>query len=659
VEIMTAALSRTYEILRKEFEDKEFTRQEAVDLLVKEDPKYNKIYVDKITHELEKNGALLKDWGVSALDQRKSIYRLIDPEDFKKAYVLYRKFHDATIRETSLQGIIDELWSLIIHHLKDKVDSTLLPSQLTNIIDSVISGEASRSRDLQVVKKIDVSALSDDEADNIKEILKLFDASGNYYRSITNVYLEFKEMAKRIERGEFQLTVSEFLTVDGIPLKTREEITNRDLCPVCLKFPQSFQAQALITGQPKTDSRYQLYMGARSQMKVCSWCYMAGYVDLPLSTIRKEGQAITKLKEYIYINSPLTREDIKAIIDRSKGVALAEKARDEELAGKEDTFISELTDGEKRRFRDFAVLGTRKGLVRMEAFILPFQFDFCTTVGVNFPPDQLIALGEKVSGFVKEKLIAATLYDIYELTKGEVQYGYVGQGNLSIFGKIIDVDEARKANQIYEVCNKNRVDFRFDARIFEMFFFEPNGAINAIFRAFFKKEDIFRPGAEKVKEVIDMVDPLANKEDWIFNWGLKLVEFLVERRLIWGASSFHKPQNLGGGTWSSVDLTKWIQNFKMVRDKDSAREWGKRILNALNAGNTVDKEKRPPNKEIVDKLMNLIEEFVSNAERGKMPFSNLSRKVADMDLFLLFYYTHKIKRPREEEVLPGDKFIND
>ncbi len=641
------SLLKTYKFLWVKFGEREFSRQEALSALRENDPSLERGYIDKLTYELENAGALLKDWGTSSLDRRRSIYRLVRPEDFEEADQLEKSFAETAHQEGGLSEIIDSLWRYVREKLASKLDMKVIPKRLSNRVDSVISGKSSR-KSLALVKAADLSKLSKDEAQHTAEILKLFDASGNYYRSVTNVYLEYKRMKKLLEEGRFDLRVAEFITFDGRPLKTFKEVENRKLCPICRRYTQAFKAQALITGEPKTDSVYQLYREARSQIRVCPWCFLAGYVDLPLATIRKEGQAITKVKQYLYLSSPLSRQTLKELIQKVKGRSpkSSEEEDSTQFLDEEDPLIRDLTDGEKHRIQDFPVLGTRQGLVRVEGFVLPFGQEFTQTVGISLSPEQLVALGEKVSGFVKEKLTAAMLYDLWEYTKGQVHYGRIGRGTLSVLGKEVKPEEAKLANRIYRICDRNREDFRFNPGIFELFFFNPHEAMNGILRAFTRRSESYRPRAEKIEEVIEMAEPIVNKKDWVFQWGLKLTDFLVNNRLIRGARSFHKP---GGGTWSSVDLSKWLQNFKMVRDENTAREWAKRVLTALNAGNTVDGEKRPPNKETVDELMTLIEEAISQCNHRKLSLSDFSRRIANMDLYLLFYYTHKVRPPREAE----------
>ena len=100
MDLLLNALLKAYDILWRAFGDNDFTRQEAIDILSREDPKlYDEIYVDKITYELENAGILIKDWGISALDRRKSVYRLVNSEDFKKARELNRKFMESIVSE--------------------------------------------------------------------------------------------------------------------------------------------------------------------------------------------------------------------------------------------------------------------------------------------------------------------------------------------------------------------------------------------------------------------------------------------------------------------------------------------------------------------------------------------------------------------------------
>ncbi|MEM2915335.1 MAG: hypothetical protein QXH91_08070, partial [Candidatus Bathyarchaeia archaeon] len=83
---------------------------------------------------------------------------------------------------------------------------------------------------------------------------------------------------------------------------------------------QEQKAQALISGYPKTDSIYHIYKGEiRGMINLCGWCFLAGYVDLPIATILREGQSISKEKEYLYISSPLSREELQQLLDYISG----------------------------------------------------------------------------------------------------------------------------------------------------------------------------------------------------------------------------------------------------------------------------------------------------------------------------------------------------
>ena len=132
-----------------------------------------------------------------------------------------------------------------------------------------------------------------------------------------------------------------------------------------------------------------------------------------------------------------------------------------------------------------------------------------------------------------------------------------------------------------------------------------------------------------------MVETVSHK-DWIFNLGQEMVEYLVDNGLLQWAKSFYKP---GGETWSGVDLVKWLQNFKMVRDEDSLREWGTRILYALK------KEDRAY-QENVDRLMKLSEKIMADCKANNMSLGEFSRRITDMDLYLLFSYTHNEEKER-------------
>lgn len=628
--LLSPALEVSYRHLWKTFGARSFSRAEALDSLQEARVGLEKAAFNKIVHELENLGALETDWGGSPLDKRKSMYRLTSPEDLEKASLLSEEFLQSLPQEKPLSEILDDLWKHITETLSEKLDFPFFPESLSRLIRNAAQGECSR-RNLSIIDKVNLSHLPKEEAKIFIDILKLFDASGNYYRSVSNVLLEYEKMKRWLKEGEFNLAVSQYIKVDGAPVKESQIVENSKVCPVCLTFPQGIQAQAMITGEPKTDSRYQLYRGSRAQMRICHWCFIAGYVDLPLSTIRKAGQAITKRKEYLHIDSSLSRGELQRLIDLSQGKPHAEIAAEEEAEPlEEDPLISDLTDEEKRRIRDFSVLGAGRGLTRLDGFVLPLEFDFSRKIGIAFPPGQLIALEEEASGFVKKKLVAATLYDLHKLTRGSVHYGKIGTGLLSMFGKQINVEEARQANLIFQICDKNRENFVFPVGVFELFFAHPREAVNGILRINMRREARFRPRSEKIEEVLKMAREIADQDDWIFRLGWELVEYLLDNGLIQWATSFHKS---GGDTWSGVDLVKWIHNFKMVRDRDSLREWCTRVVYALK------KEDRAYQANIQE-LVNLENKIGQECENHKLGLGEFSRRIANMDLYLLFSYTH-------------------
>jgi len=261
--------------------------------------------------------------------------------------------------------------------------------------------------------------------------------------------------------------------------------------------------------------------------------------------------------------------------------------------------------------------------------------DFISLAGACFPFESLIAMrGAKASGSVKKALVSATFYDLYNVTKGSLHYGRLGDGLFSIFGEKIELDEMRRANTIYNICSKYaRTKFDLNTGLFMLFFDEPRKAANLIFRR-------MKLGLDKTLEVIDMVEEVSDK-DWVFDLGLEITGTLVDLGLIPKAGSFWKSRT---DTFSGVELVKWLQNFKMVRDENSARNWATRVIHGIKR-----ERGSGPNQEEVKKIMDMIEKVIQRCAEKKMKLSEFSRKIADMDLYLVFYYNQKMRKVEEGE----------
>lgn len=75
----------------------------------------------------------------------------------------------------------------------------------------------------------------------------------------------------------------------------------------------------------------------------------------------------------------------------------------------------------------------------------------------------------------------------------------------------------------------------------------------------------------------------------------------------------------------------------MVRDPDSARAWGARLVSGYRR-----EQGRGPNQELVNKVLSLVSDIVTTCNDKGCALGDFARTVADMDLYLLFYYNHGI-----------------
>ncbi|MHC1567069.1 MAG: hypothetical protein ACXQS7_05705 [Candidatus Syntropharchaeia archaeon] len=570
---------------------------------------------------LERSGYIMKR--ETPFDMREKLYRVIPPTVLEEIKELQKE----KIGGKSLDSIVDSLWKLIKEKIKEISGFEAELDGFSEIVERVAEGKEKRDKlkiiDKQKIKKLDKSLQRD-----VEELLKLFDGSGNYYRSITNVLLEYKKMMRWIEEGKFSVSLPEYALFDGVPLLKRKEIKNTKLCPICREYEQKQGAQALICGNPKTDSVFHLYRGgSRALINLCGWCFLAGYVDLPISTIRKEGQSVGKEKEYLYISSPISNVTMQKLLDFISG-------RKEDIEVETDLnedFLSFIGEG----WDSLSVLGmSKERLSNLKGFALPSINDFISLAGARFPFESLIAMkGAKVSGSVKKALVSATFYDLYKVTRGSLHYGRLGEGMFSIFGEEIELDEMRRSNMIYNICSRYARN-RFDLNIglFMLFFGEPRKAANLIFRKMDRSG--YSLGLDKTLEVINMVEEISEK-DWVFDLGLEITGTLVDLGLIPKAGGFWKSRT---DTFSGVELVKWLQSFKMVRDDNSARNWATRVIHGIKR-----ERGSGPNQEEVKKIMDMTEKVIQKCSEKKMKLSEFSRKIADMDLYLVFYYNQKMK----------------
>ena len=146
-----------------------------------------------------------------------------------------------------LEAGIEKLWCMVRTTLLTLMPELSLPQSVTCGIRNVVEKRVSRSSLALVEPNKDVlKALETNDkklAGDIKELLKLFDASGNYYRSVTNILLELLKMQAAVSAGEYNLPLAQVILLDGQQLlidrdKHCKRIENAVLCPICRRFPQ-------------------------------------------------------------------------------------------------------------------------------------------------------------------------------------------------------------------------------------------------------------------------------------------------------------------------------------------------------------------------------------------------------------------------------------
>lgn len=594
--------------------------------------------------------------------------------------VLETQHQDAPQTVTPLAEAIDRFWALCVAALSARIDLSAVPKQPGRLTLKRAAGKA-RPANLQIVKKVNLDHLDRSERNHIEEILKLFDASSNAYRSITNALLEYEKLHRDLAEGKYDLRVGDYASIDGAPLKSLEPVPNESLCPVCRRSKQSQTALALITGNPKMDSVFQTYRSSqatRTSMRVCSYCFTAGWVDLPAALINKTGQSVNKGREYLFITTPLARDDIQRLLDvisrREIGVTVPEE--EVELV----TITEEPADGERRPeekfegnedlslatfgrfleekygiegFDSLSVLGlSAQRLRELRGFTLPSANPLQQVVAVRVPVERLVG-EDKVSGAVRRELMKATMYDFWQITSGSLHYNrIVNDVPFSVDGQPIELEDMRRANVAYRIADRYARVGRYrqlNPGLFMMLLSHSREAANSILRARHRVKR-YAPGKEKVKEVIELTESIA-QQDWKFDLGLRIVGTLVEVGLLKKAEGFR----YGPGpndVFTGVELVKWLQRLKMIRDETSARAWGNMLLNALKRGDLAYKEYiqaqggqiSAPGKETVRKILDLVEGedgIIQTCAQHGGKLSELARDIANMDYYLLFYYNQR------------------
>jgi len=273
-------------------------------------------------------------------------------------------------------------------------------------------------------------------ADDVEELLKLFDWSQNAYRSLTNILLESIKMQAYVAAGTFALPLAQVALLNGQPLAVTASPPNAELCPVCQRFAQEVRAPTLITGRSEGDSNYYTFKQREGAISICRWCFIVGYVDLPIASFVKEGQSVIKGREYLLLTSPLPKEKLQRLVD------FVRQGRTEVIEGgdQEESTVSvaELAElqammGVAGGYDELAVLGiSRQRLSYLKGFVLPMVNVLSNLVGIRVPAERLVG-EDKVSGAVHRELVKATMHDLHLATGAiSMHYNVVAEAPFSV-----------------------------------------------------------------------------------------------------------------------------------------------------------------------------------------------------------------------------------
>lgn len=555
--------------------------------------------------------------------------------------------------EFLLDRAIDDFWRLCRTELERRgVDLNFIPLDLSKLIHSYANKQVGR-QDVMIAKSAKLDALPEKSQKFADVILKLFDASSNGYVSVTNILLEYHKLQEEINAGRYQLQIENFASIDGMSINLQEHIENAEQCPVCHRFSQSISAAALIIGNPQSDSLFQTYRsGERTNMRICRYCFCAGWVDLPASKITKTGQNVNKGREYLFVNTALSQASLEELLHR---LCKTELISDDDSTGDADDQSPEVEDpndqSEIAEFMKFlqdtfgieagdslAVIGmSSRRLREIRGFVLQSSNKLQRTLVLRVPLEKIVGEG-KVSGAVRRELIKAAMYDFWQITGGTLHYNRVCEGTpFSVDGQAISLDEMLRANRAFSIANRFARGGKYlqlNSGLFMLLLSHTREAVNRILNA--KKRNNsgrFAPGSEKVKEIIDMAEQIAVQDDWQFQLGLRIVATLVKIELAPRAKGFWKNAK---EQYTGVELVKWIQRLKMARDPSTTRAWGTSLINGYRREND-----RGANTEDVKRILDLVEEIIDTCSAHDTAISDFARAVANMDYYLLFYYNHK------------------
>lgn len=554
--------------------------------------------------------------------------------------------------KSQLDQTIDDFWALCRSALGERVDLSPLPAEPSVLVRGFVDGQVKLSQ-LSMTKRVKLENLETRRAqDAAKEILKLFDASVNGYRSVTNVLLEFLKLQRELGKGAYDLHLERYAALDGFPLLPAE-VSNTTRCPICNLHPHELQAYALITGNPQTDSHYQTYQAkhARGSMQVCGYCFAAGWVDLPTTCIIKDGNSINKERDYLFITTPLSRQRLEKLLEVIEQQTQSEEVTDDELVLddhaqqlRQDTklIMDQLLGEWGIELGDpLAVLGiSLRRLRELRGFVLQGSNPLLRTIVLRVPTERLASRDKefKVSSAVQRELMKATMYDLWRVVGGSMHYRRVRPDvPYSIEGHAVSIEEMRCANQAYRIIDSyGRVgkDRQLNSGLFMLLLARPREATNRILRSKKReKSGRYAPNNQKVREIIEVTEELAGQADWQFQLGLKIVATLVDLGLAPRARGFWKNKN---EQYSGVELAKWLQRLKMMHDENSARAWGTSLINGFRR-----ELGRGPNAEQTQAILTLVEEIVATCHDHNVALRDFSRTVADMDYYLLFYHNQQ------------------
>jgi hypothetical protein len=656
-----------------------------------------------VLSELEGNGYLIAE--PDPLDLRSRHYKLIPPEVIEWAQNLEAEFQRQPETDKPLVEILDALWARVREQIIEEFGSLDLPETLASQVRKVADGSARRET-LGLIDRIDFSKFDKAKADELRELLKLFDGKLNSYRSITNVLLEYLKIQHELADGKYDAPVKDLALLDGQPLVEPKPEKNTALCPICRRFPQATSAQAMITGNPKMDSVFQLYRSARSQIKICAYCFLNGYADLPLAHISKEGQSINKQREYLFVETPLARASLEKLLaylregsrgnlpeEEAAGAGVEETEPEAEVGG-EDLLAQLIAglqkDGIEVTPDDLPILfHSRQRLSYVSGFLLNSLNALSNLVVLRVPLEYLSG-DERVSGAARRELSKAVMYDFWRITgqTASLHYGsmpareifasraVINQpvaGRFTVNGVEVTIEEMRRASIAYKIAEyspnpnapprlRQHLGRQSTQRgsvlispLYLLLISDTRKAVNQMLRRH-RRENQSRDrqrnlmGEKNIREVIEMAESIA-QPDWKFELGLEIVKALVDVGLLKKARSFWTG---GGETLSGYELVKWLQRMKMIRDETSARAWCNQLINALKRGDVAYKdflrekgrEAREPGEEVIGKLINLTEKIIRTCKEHNYSLGEFSRNIAEMDYYLLFAYNQS--QPKKE-----------